>query len=309
MVHYFHQHKQHNILGYDLLNEPFPGSRWSDCVGLSANKKGQLSFAIKNPQSCVNFDKTTMTTFTRRAINAIRKAAPNALAFYEPEVFYDLGVPSHIGPLHLANTVFNFHNYNKVDMRLPFKNVASQIQLNDSAAFMSEFGASTLSKVELNRMLDLANQFNVSPTYWAYVNNPPYFFWVPKQTDSGAVFGTMPNNPRKQALVFDMRKPLEADNVKWNKINSLSRMYAPFVAGRQVSIKVSTDNKKIKIKYIPLLHQTTQVFIPPSMNIKTIAVTMADVVKKTVTVQGRLVMVSVDQVKPQQTAILVIKAS
>ena len=86
-------------------------------------------------------------------------------------------------------------------------------------------------------------------------------------------------------------------------------MYAPFVAGRQVSIKVSADNKKIIIKYIPLLHQTTQVFIPPSMNIKTIAVTMADVVKKTVTVQGRLVMVSVDQVKPQQTATLVIKAS
>ena len=298
VARYFRQHQQHNILGYDLLNEPFPGSRWKDCVSLSVAKTGAMLFKVRHSKACRDFDKTVMTPFTHRAVAAIQKGDRHAIAFYEPEVFYDLGAQSHIGPLNQKNTVFNFHNYNKVDMRLPFMNIAAQVNMNDSAVLMSEFGASTLNQLELNTMLNLANQYQVSPIYWAYVNNPPYFFWVPQSAQSGSAFGKMPDNPRKQALVYDMSKPLVSSNVKFNKLHTLSRIYAPYVAGQVISITSMQQGKKWILDYKPIAGRQTQILIPPSLNMKKIKVTLYPNIKRKIIVAGRDLLVTIKKVTP-----------
>ena len=86
------------MLGYDLFNEPNPGSQWATCA---------------NPVGCPAFDLTTLEPLEDRLAAAVRAVDPKTIAFYEPHIYFDSGVPSWLrapastsGPSGLA-----FHDY------------------------------------------------------------------------------------------------------------------------------------------------------------------------------------------------------
>ncbi|MGH8631287.1 MAG: cellulase family glycosylhydrolase, partial [Burkholderiales bacterium] len=66
------------LLGYDIFNEPWPGSQ----AGSGANLAGCP------PKG---FDQTLLTAFTRMTVSALRAADADHLIFYEPNLQFDYG--------------------------------------------------------------------------------------------------------------------------------------------------------------------------------------------------------------------------
>src|SRR5207237_8814180 len=59
------------LTGVEILNEPWPGSRWPTCFGSAGCPTG-------------GFDETSLTSFYRRVVPALRAADPHHLIAYEP---------------------------------------------------------------------------------------------------------------------------------------------------------------------------------------------------------------------------------
>ena len=83
------------MLGYDLLNEPWPGPAFATC---------------RNTAGCPTFDRTRLAPFYRRVIGAIRSTDRKHIVFYEPHVLYNFGAETNLPDLgkHLG---FSFHDY------------------------------------------------------------------------------------------------------------------------------------------------------------------------------------------------------
>jgi hypothetical protein len=85
------------LAGYDLLNEPFPGSTVSSCLG---------------PQGCRKVDATSIEPAESAAAEAIRSVDTGHIAFYEPNILFNWGQPTGLkSPPAAAGTVgFSFHD-------------------------------------------------------------------------------------------------------------------------------------------------------------------------------------------------------
>ena len=68
------------VLGYEIMNEPFPGAEWTTC---------------SNPEGCPLFD-AKLSAFYRKVDGAIRAVDPRTLVWYEPNVSFNFGVKTHV---------------------------------------------------------------------------------------------------------------------------------------------------------------------------------------------------------------------
>jgi endoglycosylceramidase len=219
------------LAGFDLLNEPFPGSCYALC-GLPV-------------LGCRWFDENRLTAFVRRVTAAIRRADPDRLICYEPNVAFNVGAPTHVssGDPH---AVFSFHNYPIAEnlgaraglpatplarldwweADLVFRNAERHAGRTGDALLLSEFG-STDDLAALRRMAELADQHMVSWLEWAYC---------------GCHDPTGANPPAVQALVYDPARPPTGANLDQAKLQVLARAYPRAVAGtpRHWSFAAST---------------------------------------------------------------------
>jgi endoglycosylceramidase len=199
------------VLGYDLLNEPWPGTVYPTCV---------------NPPGCPAFD-ATLSAFGRRVTTAIRAVDADTLVFHEPHVLFNDGVDTHvdIGDPH---AVLSFHDYCltagqqgvcDVFDDLVFANAEKHSARTGDALLLTEFGATTDPTV-LGPMTDRADRTMVGWQVWHYCacDDP---------TTSG------PGDA--QALVRDPALAPAGDNLDTGKLSLLSRPYPRVVAGTPVS--------------------------------------------------------------------------
>jgi len=155
------------FLGFDLLNEPWPGSQWPTCA---------------NPAGCPVFDQE-LSAFYRRIVPALRADEPRHLVFYEPHALFDEGADTHIGSIGDPNAVFTFHTYCLGDQpglpqADPGQNCGIEEQLVlDEAETQAARGGDGLLEDEwgntssvplLERMGAEADQHMVGWSYWAY---------------------------------------------------------------------------------------------------------------------------------------------
>jgi endoglycosylceramidase len=217
------------VLGYDLLNEPWPGTAWQQCA---------------NPAGCPAFD-ATMTTFIKRTIAAIRTVDPTTLAFYEPNVIFNDGAKTNVGDTGDAHAAMSFHDYcltsdaggpdqdcDTLD-DMVFANADAHVGQTGDTLLLTEFGATTDPKT-LTGMTDRADRFMVGWQEWHYCGcNDP--------TTSG------PGN--KQALVIDPSKPPEGANLDTGKLKLLSRPYPQVVAGTPASYAFDGASRTFKLAY------------------------------------------------------------
>ncbi|WP_244130294.1 cellulase family glycosylhydrolase [Burkholderia sp. BCC0044] len=176
------------LLGYELLNEPWPGTRWLDCAG---------------PQGCAGFDQKVMSVFNRTLRAAIRDTDRNTLVFQEPNPLFNLGFPTHLDPGD-ARSGFAFHNYaSKIDQfakaigtalpagqaALPerlapllggtdadkearvFGNALARVDATGEALLMTEFSgldAPDPSGRRAERMADAADRDMIPWIYWRF---------------------------------------------------------------------------------------------------------------------------------------------
>src|SRR4029077_14266556 len=85
---------QQYVLGYELMNEPWPGTDWAPCL-----------------TGCPTIEAARLLPFQRRMTKAIRAVDRSHLIFSEPFTLFNFGLSDTIVPAHGASSVLSFHMY------------------------------------------------------------------------------------------------------------------------------------------------------------------------------------------------------
>jgi endoglycosylceramidase len=238
--------KTPGVLGYDLLNEPWPGSNWQPCI---------------NPEGCKSFDTGPLASMMRKTTDAIRQVDRGHLVWQEPNVLFNFGPKTHL-PKIGSNSGFSFHDYclNNTAPSCPtteglvFDNADEEAVKTDRALMLTEFGATNVHP-RIQHIVDLADQHMVSWMWWAYCGCDD-----PTTSGPGDV----------QAIVKDPRKAPKGSNVIRKKLGLLERPYPQVTAGTPTSIDYDADSGVFEFTYstktpagkvLPRRSKTT-VFIP-----------------------------------------------
>lgn len=153
------------VLGYDLFNEPSPGSDIYSCLISS--------------DGCPT-DDATLTKFYTTVTSAVRKVNTTSLLFDEPWLTFDTGTPSSVGSTGDSETGFSFHDYcpldaisSVLDFACPsynssvFTNAENISDNTGDALLMTEFGATDDSSI-LSEVVSDAASAKVGWLEWAF---------------------------------------------------------------------------------------------------------------------------------------------
>jgi endoglycosylceramidase len=247
------------LMGYDLLNEPWPGTVWPTCA---------------NPNGCPNFDRTVLTAFSQRVTDRIREVDRRNIVWYEPNVIYNNGPQTHHGDVD-GTAGMSFHVYClhegltpeptpfdplqaitcSLFEDLPFQRANEQSARTGDALLLSEFGA-TDDLDQIERIVDRAERNMVSWQYWHYC-----------QCDDPTTSGVGPT----QAVVLDAAKPPSGDNVREEKLRRLVRAYPRAIAGTPERYRFDRRNTRFSMAYSTRLPEggrragdelETEIFVP-----------------------------------------------
>jgi endoglycosylceramidase len=223
--------ERRTTIGFDLLNEPWPGSPWPSCA---------------SPEGCPVFDAQTMVPFYAGVIAAIREVEPQKLIWYEPNVGFNFGADSHIAGLGDTGLGFSFHVYCLAGAlgagdpgacptfeEVVFANADKQASETGDALLLSEFGATDDLEV-IRRNVESAESHMVSWQYWHYCG-------CDDPTTSG---------PGVQAIVVDPAQPPSGANIKEAKLDVLVRPYPQVVAGTPERFDFVESSRRFELAYV-----------------------------------------------------------
>jgi endoglycosylceramidase len=219
------------VLGYDLLNEPWPGTTWVQCA---------------NTAGCPEFD-AKLSDFVQRVRTAIRTVDPSTLVFYEPNVLFNNGADTNLANFGDKNAAMSWHDYCltaneggggygpecQQSDSMVFDNADKRSASTGDALLLTEFGA-TDDRGSLLGPLQLADQHMMSWQEWHYCGCDD-----PTTTGSGDT----------QAIVLDPAKPPSGDNLKTTTLDVLSRPYPRLIAGRPDSWSFDPDTHQFTFGY------------------------------------------------------------
>jgi endoglycosylceramidase len=201
-----------SVIGYDLMNEPWPGSAAVSCINVLPG--------------CPAFDKGALAALYHRVITAIRAVDKRTAIHYEPELLTGGGVGYDMGDIGDDNAVLSFHvycvTYTVTQTATPgcdlaekqtFANAEQQAKRSDDALLLTEFGSTSDTSI-MQRVAGEADAARVGWLEWTYYSQPG---------DSD-----FPSTP---SLVRDPRKKPEGANVNTTYLGALSRAYPQSVAG------------------------------------------------------------------------------
>jgi endoglycosylceramidase len=247
-----------NVLGLDLLNEPYAGSN-TGC-------------ALFSP--CPQFEQTLLPSFYRQLINSVRKVAPSPIIFYEPVpqlTVTPTALPAPLGHNRsLGSLGFTFHFYDRSCGEAPEPTTPAARQAQDARcmpdeahgldlgiayarragvpADLGEFGDSTNTTDDAN-VVDLADQRFLNWTYWEYY-----------QTGSSLSPG----------LLLDDKEPGSEANARQDLLDALVVPYPELVAGTPASYSLDRSNDVMRFTYrtspvdrhLSCPGAATQIFVP-----------------------------------------------
>lgn len=217
------------VLGYDLMNEPWPGTAFASCA---------------NAAGCPDFDRDELGPMSARAIDAIRSVESRHIVFHEPHVLFNFGVASNVPDLG-ENLGFSFHDYCLTGLiaggpqtceeaeALPFDNADAYSKRTGDTPILSEFGATT-DIATLERITRYADDHMTSWQEWHYCGCDD-----PTTSGPGDV----------QALVKDPAQPPVGANVFRDKLAALARPYPQAVAGTPRAWSFDPANRRFRLDY------------------------------------------------------------
>jgi endoglycosylceramidase len=213
-----------HLLGYNILNEPWPGSDWELCA---------------TPAGCPLFDTQTLEPFSERVIAAIRRADRRSLVWYAPNVLFDFGSDSSHGDTGDRRAGFAFNMYCLAGgptcgagYGLTLDNAEEQSTETGDALLMTEYGA-TSDLASLREIVELAEERMLSWQQWHYC-----------ECDDPTTTGT-----GMQSIVADPREPPHGDNVNRGKLRVSSRPYPRAIAGTPASFDFDEKTGTFELTY------------------------------------------------------------
>jgi endoglycosylceramidase len=224
------------VLGYELMNEPFPGSHWREC--------------FDQADGCPDIDASWLADFNDRVGAAIRSVDQRTPIFYEPWVLFDLGAPTNL-PRPAADAVaFAFHPYGCGSVTtLCTATLASILETAEAyaatagvALLATEWGAFTSANVDPGlsvpesiaagaAALDAAR---MSWIYWTWANRTPY----------EVTFGS-----EEQGIITDLTGPRDDTTVRKDSLDALARPYPRAVAGTPLAWSFDPPTRTFELTY------------------------------------------------------------
>jgi endoglycosylceramidase len=219
---------QSHVAGYDILNEPWPGSEWPACANTEGCPPG-------------GFDATELTDFHNRVIAAIRKADFRHTVYYEPNLQFDVGAKTTHGMVDDPNAGFSFHNYclgaapglphapdpaeicKDQGERRVFDNAEEHVAETGATLLMTEFGDVQDATIH-RRMTELADEYMTGWTVWGWFRA---------------------NGQIKQ----DPAKPPTPDNLNQEVLAAVVRPYPRLVAGTPTSFSFDPETKRFEASF------------------------------------------------------------
>jgi endoglycosylceramidase len=226
-------HRQPYVMGYDLLNEPWPGSAWPSCA---------------QPLGCPGFESGALADFHRHVIDAIRTVDRRHLTWYEPVVTTSFGAAHGQSDTGDDRAGMSFHVYCLTGAfqipgldgltcpqleELALSNGIERAAQHGDPPLLSEFGA-TDDPAVISRMVDLADRLMVSWQWWHYCGCDDPTTQGPGET---------------QAIVPDPRTPPRGDNLLRDKLALIERPYPQAVAGTPTSYGFDPETRRFELAY------------------------------------------------------------
>jgi endoglycosylceramidase len=251
--------EESNLIGFDLMNEPFVGIQWPSCINIPRDKMNlqNLNFLEKN-LGCREFDKN-LTQFYQKLVTAIRDDNQDTILWYETNLLYGLGAKNYLGKVQGKNIGLSFHDYTGKNVNAPIQQALSYQKQNKVPLLEGEYGATT-DLALLKKFAEANNKSMISSIYWAYANDASYRFCT--------IGKYLPTDPRKQGIVIDLKKPLEAPNLNVDMLNVLSGVYPQEISGTPLSFSYDQNKKIFLLKYNPVnplgkvVASATKIYIP-----------------------------------------------
>jgi len=162
-----------DVLGYEILNEPWPGSAYPTCVGLGVG--------------CPLFDEGPLTSYYQRMDAALRSADSSHLVWYEPLVLFNYGIPTYVMPPKDQQLGFAFHDYGLCSGTPAYDEAAKACGTEDSlvlsnavlysartgdALLDTEFGATT-DPAQISQQVSAFDQARIPWMWWSYAEIDP----------------------------------------------------------------------------------------------------------------------------------------
>jgi endoglycosylceramidase len=218
-----------DVLGYDLFNEPSPGSAVLTC--------------FTPLLGCPSLD-AELTSFYTLVDKTVRQVNTSALLFGEPWLSFDTGAPSSLGSTGDPEQGFSFHDYcpfysvsTALDFACPpfndavFANADTVSANTGDALLLTEFGATNDASV-LGSVVAAADQAQVGWLMWSFCD-------CDDPTTSSSTEG----------LVNDAADPPTGTNVNTAMLDALAVPHPELVAGTPQSYGYDTSTSTFTLDY------------------------------------------------------------
>jgi endoglycosylceramidase len=243
-------HDEGHVLGYDVMNEPWPGSEWPTCA---------------QPAGCPAFDNRKLQAFHQLVVDGIRTVDETHPVFVEPQAFHNFGAKGHQGqlqPFQDGNLGYSWHAYClataaswtfdfvretrgcDAQYRATYRHARDDARAVGAAPLLTEFGGSDMLR-DTRQALDRAD-----------ASLMPWIMWAYKDWQGGD----------NQGLFQDDDEPdgPATDELKQGKADLYVRPYPQATAGTPTHLSFDTGNATLTLRYVPDPGATgpTEVLLP-----------------------------------------------